>query len=112
MEHYNKEKHHDLVVKHIKQAVLESRDLGMHSMCDNYGNMLTELVINETDSILMTSREFQQIWHYAFDEIINHHLMTDYIAAVDESARENQYYHREIQGTTASTNIPPWRRRR
>ena len=90
-----------MVVKHIKQAVLENRDLGMRSRCDNYGNMLTELVINETDSILMTSREFQQIWHYAFDEIINHHLMMDFIAAADECAKGNQSYHREIQGNSS-----------
>lgn len=79
MEIYNKEKHHDLVVKHIKQAALERRDLDMYSRCDNYGNGLTELVINETDSILMKSKEFQEIFDEVFVGAEYYRTMTVYM---------------------------------
>lgn len=31
MEHYNKEKHHDLVMEHMKQAALSGLELDMYS---------------------------------------------------------------------------------
>lgn len=102
MELYNKEKHHDIVVGHIKQAALENRFLDTYSRYDNYGNVLTELVINETDSILMKSKEFQELCNEAYGGITHYQAMIDYIASVDESAKDRQYYHREHQGTTAS----------
>lgn len=80
MEHYNKEKHHDLVMEHIKQASLERRELHTYSRYDNYGNGLTELVINETDSILMKSKEFQEIFDEVFVGAEYYRTMIDYIA--------------------------------
>ena len=79
MEHYNKEKHHDLVMEHIKQAALSGLELDMYSRYDNYGNGLTELVINETDSILMKSKEFQEIFDEVFVGAEYYRTMTDYI---------------------------------
>lgn len=80
MEHYNKEKHHDLVMKHIKQAALENRCLDTYARYDNYGNGLTELVINETDSILMKSKEFQEIFDEVFVGAEYYRTMIGYIA--------------------------------
>lgn len=80
MEIYNKEKHHDLVLEHIKQAALENRCLDTYPRYDNYGNGLTELVINETDSILMKSKEFQEIFDEVFVGSEYYRTMTDYIA--------------------------------
>lgn len=79
MEHYNKEKHHDLVLEHIKQAALENRCLDTYSRYDNYGNGLTELVINETDSILMKSNEFQEIFDEVFVGSEYHRTLIYYI---------------------------------
>lgn len=79
MEHYNKEKHHDLVMEHLKQAALENRCLDTYPRCDNYGNILTELVINETDSILMKSKEFQEIFDEVFADAEYHRTMIYYI---------------------------------
>lgn len=101
MEHYNKEKHHDLVLEHIKQAALSGLELDIYTRCDNYGNGLTELVINETDSILMKSKEFQEIFDEVYGGITYYQATIDYIAAVDESSKDIQFYHREHQGTTA-----------
>lgn len=101
MELYNKEKHHDLVLERIKQAALSGLELDMYSRYDNYGNGLTELVINETDSILMKSYEFQEIFDEAYVGIPYYQAMIDYITAVDESAKDRQYFHRAPQGTTA-----------
>ena len=79
MEHYNKEKHHDLVLEHIKQAVLSGLELDMHSRYDNYGNGLIELVINETNSILMKSEDFNEIFDEVFVGAEYYRTMTDYI---------------------------------
>lgn len=79
MEHYNKEKHHDLVLEHIKQAALSGLELDIYSRCDNYGNGLTELVINETDSILMKSKEYQEIFDEVFVDADYYRTMIDYI---------------------------------
>lgn len=79
MEHYNKEKHYDLVMEHMKQAALENRYLDTYPRYDNYGNILTELVINETDSSLMKSKEFQEIFDEVFVGAEYYRTMTDYI---------------------------------
>lgn len=101
MEHYNKEKHHDLVMDHIKQAALSGLELDMYPRYDNYGNGLTELVINETDSILMKNKEFQEIFDEVFVDADYHRTMIDYIVAVDNRNEDQLFYHREHQGTTA-----------
>lgn len=80
MEIYNKEKHHDLVMEHMKQAALENRYLDTYPRCDNYGNALTELVINGTVSILMKSQEFQKIFDEVFADAEYYRTMIDYIA--------------------------------
>lgn len=97
MEHYNKEKHHDLVMKHIKQAALENRSLDTYAKYDNYGNGLTELVINETDSILMKSKEFQEIFDEVFVGAEYHRTMIGYIAQY-----QNDFFTgvRCLQGTS------------
>ena len=102
MECYNKEKHHDLVLGYIKQAALENRKFEIYSRYDNYGNVLVELVINETDSILMKNEEFQEICNEAYSGITYHLEMTDYIAAVDESIKGQKFTNFfPPQGTTS-----------
>lgn len=98
MEHYNKEKHHDLVLEHIKQAALENRCLDTYSRYDNYGNVLTELVINETDSILMKSKEFQEIFDEVFVGAEYYRTKINYIAQ-----QQNGFFTgvRCCQGTSA-----------
>lgn len=87
MEHYNKEKHHDLVLEHIKQAALSGLELDMYSRYDNCGNALFELVINETDSILIKGDEFQELFEYV-NGISYYQAMLDYIALVDERSKD------------------------
>lgn len=101
MEHYNKEKHHDLVLEHIKQAALSGLELDIYPRCDNYGNGLTELVINETDSILMKSKEFQEILDEAYGGITYYQAMIDYIASVDEKTKDQQILFKVPQGQTS-----------
>ena len=99
MEIYNKEKHHDLVMEHIKQAALENRYLDTYPRYDNYGNVLTELVINETVSILMKSQEFQKIFDEVFADAEYHRTMIGYIAQY-----QNDFFTgvRCRQGTSAN----------
>lgn len=91
MEHYNKEKHHDLVLEHIKQAALSGLELDMYSRYDNHGNGLTELRINETDSILMKSKEFQEIFDEVFVGAEYYRTMIDYIVSVDNRTKDQQF---------------------
>lgn len=91
MARYNKEKHHDLVMEHIKQSALSGLELHMYSRYDNYGNVLTELVINETDSILMKIKDFQEICNEVYGGIPYHQAMIDYISAVDESTKDQKF---------------------
>lgn len=112
MEHYNKEKHYDLVLEHIKQAALENRCLDTNPRYDNYGNGLTELVINETDSILMKSKEFQEIFDEVFVGAEYYQIMIKYMALVDEIPKDIQLYNRKHQETTSLAYIPSWRTRR
>lgn len=107
MEHYNKEKHHDLVMEHIKQASLERRELHTYSRRDNYGNGLTELVINETDSILMKSQEFQEIFDEVFVGAEYYRTMIDYIASVDNKPKDQKFVFKVPQGQT-SLNYYKW----
>lgn len=97
MEHYNKEKHHDLVMEHIRQAALSGLELDMYSRYDNYGNGLTELVINETDSILMKRKEFQEIFDEVFVGAEYYRTMIDYI-----TQQQNDFFTgvRCLQGTS------------
>lgn len=107
MEIYNKEKHHDLVMEHIKQASLERRELHTYSRCDNYGNGLTELVINETDSILMKSKEFQEIFDEVFVGAEYYRTMIDYIVSVDNRTKNQQFVFKVPEGQT-SLNYHKW----
>ena len=101
MEIYNKEKHHDIVMEHIKQAALENRCLDAYPRYDNYWNGLTELVINETDSILMKSKEFQEIFYEVFVGSEYHRKMIDYIVSVDNRAKDQQFVFKVPQGQTS-----------
>lgn len=91
MERYSKEKHHDLVLEYMKQAALENRYLDKYPRYDNYGNGLTELVINETDSILMKSKEFQEIFDEVFVGADYYRTMIYYIASVDNRTKDQQF---------------------
>ena len=97
MEHYNKEKHYSLVLEHIKKAALECRELDMYSRYDNYGNVLIELFINETESILMKSKEIQEIFDEVFVGAEYHRTMIDYI-----TQQQNDFFTgvRCLQGTS------------
>ena len=101
MEIYNKEKHHDLVLEHIKQAALSGLDLDMYSRYDNYGRAWTELVINETDSIYMKSEEFQEICDEVYGGITYYQAMIDYIASADEKTKDQQILFKVPQGQTS-----------
>lgn len=105
MEHYNKEKHHDLVMKHIKQAALENRSLDTYARYDNYGNGLTELVINETDSILMKSKEFQEIFDEVFVGAEYYRTMIDYIVSVDNRTKNQQFVFKVPESQTSLNTI-------
>ena len=82
MKHYNEEKHHDLVLEHIKQAALECRELDMYSRYDNYGNVLVELLINETESIMIRNEDFREICNEVYAGITYHQAFIDYICEV------------------------------
>lgn len=105
MEIYNKEKHHDIVMEHIKQAALENRCLDTYSRYDNYGNGLTELVINETDSILMKSKEFQEIFYEVFVGSEYYRTMIDYIVSVDNRTKDQRFVFKVPEGQTSLNTI-------
>ena len=107
MELYNKEKHHDLVMEHIKQAALSGLELDMYPRYDNYGNGLTELVINETDSILMKSKEFQEIFDEVFVDADYYRTMIDYIVSVDNWTKDQPFVLKSHQDYT-SLNYYKW----
>lgn len=85
MQHYNKEKHHDLVLEHIKQTALSGLELDMHSRYDNYGNALVELFINETESIIIRNEDFREICNEVYAGSSYHQVMTDYIVQQQNS---------------------------
>ena len=82
MEHYNKEKHYGLVLEHIKKAALEQRELDMYSRYDNYGNALIELVINETESIIIRNEDFREICNEVYAGVTYYQAFIDYICRV------------------------------
>jgi hypothetical protein len=85
MEHYNKEKHYGLVLEHIKKAALEYRELDMHSRYDNYGNVLVELFINETESIIIRNEDFREICNEVYAGPSYYQVMIDYIVQQQNS---------------------------
>ena len=106
MEHYNKEKHHDLVMEHIKQAALSGLELDMYSRYDNYGNVLVELFINETDSIMIRTEDFSEICNEVFAGVTYLQAFVDYIASVDERSKDQLIINSlEHQDTTSLDNI-------
>lgn len=106
MIHYNSEKHHDLVVKHIKQSALEGRNLDMYSRYDNYGNALVELFINETESIIIRNEDFFEICNEVYAGLSYHQAMIDYIASVDERSKDQLIFNSlEHHDTTSLDNI-------
>ena len=106
MEHYNKEKNYGLVLEHIKKAALEYRELDMHSRYDNYGNVLIELFINETDSIMIRNEDFREICNEVYAGVTYHQAFVDYIASVDERSKDQLIINSlEHQDTTSLDNI-------
>lgn len=85
MEHYNKEKHYGLVLEHIKKAALECRELDMYSRYDNYGNALVELLINETESIIIRNEDFREICNEVYAGPSYYQVMIDYIVQQQNS---------------------------
>lgn len=100
MEIYNKEKHHDLVLEHMKQAALENRQLDMYPCRDNYGREAVELVISETDSILLNGEDFEYLRIEA-TSFAYHEVMMKYIAPADERTKLQQFAYRIPQGHTS-----------
>ena len=100
MEAYNKEKHHDLVMEHMKQAALGNRQLDMYPYCDNYGREAVELVISETDSILLNGQDFEDLRTEAMS-FAYHEVMMKYIAPADERTKLQQFAFRIPQGHTS-----------
>ena len=106
MEHYNKEKHYGLVLEHIKKAALEHCELDMCSRYDNYGNVLVELFINETDSIMIRNEDFREICNEVYAGVTYHQAFVDYIASVDERSKDQLIINSlEHQDTTSLDNI-------
>lgn len=85
MEHYNKGKHYGLVLEHIKKAALECRELDMYSRYDNYGNALVELLINETESIIIRNEDFREICNEVYAGPSYYQVMIDYIVQQQNS---------------------------
>jgi hypothetical protein len=106
MEHYNKEKHYDLVLEHIKKAALEHCELDMHSRYDNYGNALVELFINETESIMIRTEDFSEICNEVYAGVTYHQAFVDYIASVDDRSKDQLIINSlEHHDTTSLDNI-------
>lgn len=61
MEIYNKEKHHDLVLEHIYSAYISGYELQKYFLTDNYGNLLVQLAINKTATIMLKGQEYKQL---------------------------------------------------
>lgn len=99
MEHYNKEKHRNLVLEHIKKAALEHRELDMYSRFDNYGNTLVELFINETDSIMIRNEDFREICNEVYAGVSYYQAMIDYIVQQQNSSFTGIQCH---QGTSVN----------
>lgn len=97
MEHYNKEKHYGLVLEHIKKAALEHRELDMYSRSDNYGNALVELLINETESIMIRNEDFREICNEVYAGPSYHQVKIDYIVQQQNSFFTGIQFH---QGTS------------
>lgn len=105
MEHYNKEKHYELIKEHMKRASLENRSLDMYPKFENDGDTLFEFIINETDSILIKDREFQELFEDV-NGISYYQAMLDYIASVDERSKDQLIINSlEHQDTTSLDNI-------
>lgn len=106
MEHYNKEKHHDLVMEHMKQVALRNGRLDAFPFQNNDGNGFVELVVNSNNCIILNVEDYE-CFRAEANAFAYHETMMNYAAQADESTKDQQFVFKVPQGQT-SLNYYMW----
>ena len=106
MEAYNKEKHHDLVMEHMKQVALENGRLDAFPLQNDGGNGFVELVVNDNNSIILNVEEYE-CFRAEANAFAYHETMMNYVAPADENTKDQPFVFKVPQGQT-SLNYHKW----
>lgn len=106
MEHYNKEKHHDLVMEHMKKVALGNGRLDAFPSPNEDGNGFVVVVINDNNSIILKVDDYEYFKAEA-NAFAYHEVMMNYVAQSDESTKDQQFVLKVPQGQT-SLNYYQW----
>lgn len=106
MEAYNKEKHHDLVMEHMKKVALENGRLDAFPLQNDGGIRFVELVVNDNNSIILNTEEYE-CFRAEANAFAYHETMMTYVAPADENTKDQLFVFKVPQGQT-SLNYHKW----